>query len=36
VVNAPAAGEGSATYFYDGNGRRVIKQYSDGGTFFYV
>src|SRR6185312_6397834 len=36
VVNAPAAGGGWVNYSYDANGKRVIKQYSDGGTVFYV
>ena len=36
VVNAPAAGGGWVNYLYDANGKRVIKQYSDGGTVFYV
>ena len=36
VVNAPAAGGGWVNYSYDANGKRVIKQYSDGGKVFYV
>jgi RHS repeat-associated protein len=36
VVNAPAAGGGSVQYGYDAEGRRVLKQYSDGGTAVYV